>query len=326
MKVIFFPFTYINNTVAEALNVCFGQISVYQPSSLDSSLIMNDTNLISIRTPVTGDEDIIKRIIQDFKAWGDIHHNDEMEIIKFTGSTIPFFDDNSINQIKADIKKELSNSAEIEEDPLLNARVFLHFAQEFDKQNNEINQELFLCEELEQKFISDLMGTDENNATKNKVKEFLPDSSGEFMIKQRINAWSRLFMHEQEVAPLFITTSRQAIEYLMDKAGGFEKILTINADKPEAGSFLSKIDDIASKMWKPLTTIPQGMQDTDSLVTEICNKLTFYIIPDKTPHEFFAGCADINIAGIELSEEKKRVRNTILGLYQKSSLIIRNGD
>ncbi|MCD6186155.1 MAG: hypothetical protein J7K84_10305, partial [Deltaproteobacteria bacterium] len=69
---------------------------------------------------------------------------------------------------------------------------------------------------------------------------------------------------------------------------------------------------------KPSTTIPQRLQDTDSLVIETSNKLTFYIIPDKTPHEFFADCADIDISGIELSEEQKRVRNTILGLYQKS--------
>ena len=318
MKVIFFPFTYINKTVAEALNAYFGQISVYQPSSIDYPVVMNDTDFIDIRTPVTGNENIIKRIIQDFKAWGDIHHNDEMEIIKFTGSTIPFFDDNSINQIKTDIKKGLSNPAEMEEDPVLNARVFLHFAQEFDKQHDEINQELFLCEELEHKFISDLMGTDKNNAIKNKVKEFVPDNSDDFMMKQRINAWSRLFMHEQECAPLFITTSRQAIEYLMDKTGGFEKILTINADKLELGSFLDKIDDMSCKVWKASTTISQCLQDIDSLVTETSNKLTFYIIPDKTPHEFFADCADIDISGIELSEEQKRVRNTILGLYQKS--------
>ena len=318
MRVIFFPFTYINNIVAEALNSCFGQINVYQPSSLDSPAIMNDTDLINIRTPVTGDEDVIKRIIQDFKAWGDIHRNDEMEMFKIAGTTIPFFDDNSINQIRADITKGLSNPAEKEEDPLLNARIFLYFAQEFDKQNNDINQELFLCEELEQKFISDLMGPDKNNAAKNKIKQLLPNNSDDFLMKQRINAWSRLFMHERESAPLFITTSRQAIEYLMDKDGGFEKILTINADEPELGNFLDNIDDMAGKVWKPSTTILQSPQDADSLLTEISNKLTFYIIPDKTPHEFFAGCADIDISGIDLSEENKRVRNTILGLYQKS--------
>ena len=318
MRVIFFPFTYINNIVAEALNSCFGQINVYQTSSLESPAIMNDTDLISIDTPVTGDEDIIKRIIQDFKAWGDIHRNDEMEMFKVAGTNIPFFDDNSINQIRADIKKGLSNPAEMEEDPVLNARIFLYFAQEFDKQNNDINQELFLCEELEQKFISDLMGPDKNNAAKNKIKQLLPNNSDDFLMKQRINAWSRLFMHERESAPLFITTSRQAIEYLMDKTGGFEKILTINADKLELGSFLDKIDDMSCKVWKASTTISQCLQDIDSLVTETSNKLTFYIIPDKTPHEFFADCADIDISGIELSEEQKRVRNTILGLYQKS--------
>ena len=326
MKVMFFPFTHINNTVAEALNAWFSRIIVYRPSNLDFPAIMNNaesTDLVSIRTPVTGDEDLIKRIIQDFKAWGDIHHNDEMEAIKFTGNTIPFFDENSINQIKTDIKKGLSNPAEMEKDHLLNARVFLHLAQEFDQQNDEMKQELLLCEELEQKLVSDLMGTGNKGADQNKTKGFSPDSSGNFMIEQRIAAWSRLFMHEQECVPLFITTSRQAIEYLTDKAGSAGKVLTINTDEPEADGFLDKIDDMARNAWEPSTTIPhmqtRSLQDTDNPEIETYNRLTFYIIPDKTPHEFFAGCADIDISGIDLAEERKNVRNTILGLYQRSN-------
>ncbi|WDN90198.1 hypothetical protein BuS5_03168 [Desulfosarcina sp. BuS5] len=325
MKAIFFPYTHINNTVAEALNSWFRQIIVYHPSKLNDPAIMNDAesiDLISIRTPVSGDEDLIKRIIQDFKAWGDIHNSGEMDTIKFTGNTIPFFDENSINQIKADIKQGMSNPAEMKEDHLLNARVFLHLAQEFDQQNNEMRQELLLCEELEQKLINDLMGTDKNSADHNKPKEFSPDSSGNFMIEQRIAAWSRLFMHEQECVPLFITTSRQAIEYLTDKAGAAGEILTINAYEPEADGFLDKIDDMARNVWDPSTTIPhmktRSLQDTDNPEIETSNRLTFYIIPDKTPHEFFAGCADIDISGIDLVEERKKVRNTILGLFQRS--------
>ena len=325
MKAIFFPYTYISDTVVKALNSWFRQIIVYQPSNLNDQDIMNDAesiDVISIRTPVSGDEDLIKRIIQDFKAWGDIHNDGEMETIKFTGNTIPFFDENSINQIKADIKQGMSNPAEMKEDHLLNARVFLHLAQEFDKQNDEIRQGLFLCEEMEQKLINDIMGIDKNNADQNKLKEFSPDSSDNFIIEKRIVSWSGLFMHEKECAPLFITTSMEAIEYLTGKAGGAGKILTINADKPEADGFLDKIDDMARNVWEPSTTTPHmktgSLQDTGAPGIETSDILTFYIIPDKTPHEIFAGCADIDISGIDLAEEKKRVRNTILGLFQRS--------
>ncbi|MBL0700900.1 MAG: hypothetical protein JJV92_08465, partial [Desulfosarcina sp.] len=210
MKAIFFPYTYISGTVVKALNSWFRQIIVYQPSKLNDPDIMNDAesiDVISIRTPVSGDENLIKRIIQDFKAWGDIHNDGEMETIKFTGNTIPFFDENSINQIKADIKQGMSNPAEMKEDHLLNARVFLHLAQEFDKQNDEIRQGLFLCEEMEQKLINDIMGIDKNNTDQNKPKEFSPDISDNFMIEKRIVSWSGLFMHEKECVPLFITTS-----------------------------------------------------------------------------------------------------------------------
>lgn len=325
MKAIFFPYTYISGTVVKALNSWFRQIIVYHPSRFNDPAIMNDAesiDLISIRTPVSGDEDLIKRIIQDFKAWGDIHNSGEMDTIKFTGNTIPFFDENSINQIKADIKQGMSNPAEMKEDHLLNARVFLHLAQEFDKQNNEIRQGLLLCEEIEQKLINDIMGIDKNNADQNKPNEFLPDSSDNFMIEQRIAAWSKLFMHEKECAPLFITTSMHAIEYLTDKAGGAGRVFTINADKPEGDNFLDTINDMARNVWEPSTTIPhiktRSLQEADNLGMETSNRLTFYIIPDKTPHEFFAGCADIDLSGIDLAEEKKKIRNTILVLFQIS--------
>jgi hypothetical protein len=324
MKAIFFPYTYISGKVAKALNSWFREIIVYHPYKFDDPAIMNDAesiDLVSIRTPVSGDEDLIKRIIQDFKAWGNIHDSGEMDRMKFTGNTIPFFDENSINQIKADIKREMPNPAEMKEDRLLNARVFLHFAQEFDKQNDEIRQRLLLCEEIEQKLVDDIMRIDKNDADQNKPDGFLPDNSDNFMMEQRIAAWSRLFMHEKECAPLFITTSMQAIEYLTDKAGGAGKVFTINADKPE-NTFSDTIDDMARSVWEPSTTVPhmktRRLQDTDTPGIEISNRLTFYIIPDKTPREFFAGCAGIDLSGIDLAEENKTIRNTILALFQIS--------
>jgi hypothetical protein len=315
MQAIFFPFTFISKAAAKALHSLLGRIIVYSPSKLIGTALVNDAelvNLINRRIPVAGDEDLVKRIIRDFKAWGDIKRDGGMDMSKFTGMSIPFFDENSINQIKTDIKKGLSAPAEMQENPLLQARIFLHLAHEFDQHNNDVNQELLLCEELERKLINDLTGTDGDTFNQNKPRKVLIDTSDNFKTGTRISAWTRIFLHDQEKsAPVFITTSSDTIEYLKDKDERLEKIFTIRADAQENDELSDQIDALANSPWDPAATLISSLKDSDIHEREIPNSLTLYIRPDKTPHEFFAGCA-----GIDLSEKKQTTRNTILGLVQ----------
>ncbi len=315
MQAIFFPFTFISKGMAEALHSLFGRIIVYSPSGLIDPALVNDAELVDLinrRIPVAGDEDLIKRIIQDFKAWGDIHRDGGMDISKFTGMSIPLFDENSINQIKADIKKGLSTPAEMQENPLLQARIFLHLAHEFDQQNYDVNQELLLCEELERKLINDLAGIGEDTVNQNKSRKVLRDTTDNFKTGSRISAWTRLFLHDQEKsASIFITTSIDTIEYLQERDEGLEKIFTIRADAEENGELSDKIDALANSPWDSAETLIPSLKDSDTCGMEIYDRLTLYIRPDKTPHEFFAG-----FAGIDLSEKKQTTGNTILGLVR----------
>ncbi len=315
MQAIFFPFTFISKAAAEALHSLLGRIIVYSPSRLIDPALVNDAELVDLinrRIPVAGDEDLVKRIIQDFKAWGDIHRDGGMDMSKFTGMSIPFFDENSINQIKADIKKGLSTPTEMQANPLLQAKIFLHLAHEFDQQNDDVNQDLLLCEELERKLINDLTGTDGDTVNQNRPRKALRDTSDNFKIGPRISAWTRIFLHDQEKsAPIFITTSIDTIEYLKDKDEGLEKTFTIRADTQENGELSDKIDALANGPWDSAATLIPSLKDSDTYGMEISNRLTLYIRPDKTPHKFFAGCA-----GIDLSEKKQTTRNTILGLVR----------
>lgn len=324
IKPIFFPYTYISGTTAAELKIWFQQMIVYSPllpADLNIPHITEDatrnSDLIDLQTPIQGDEDYINRALQEFRAWGELHQNFNKEAVKLTGNAIPFFNETSSQQIKADIKKGLSNNAETEKDPLLKARIFLQMAHDFDQQNDEIEQKMLLFKNLEQNLINNLTGS-ENNSDFSKEESFLPDTSDNFMIEQRIASWSRLFMHASECLPLFITTSRSAIDYLTDKAENAAKILTINDNDPEKSSALAKIEDLAGKVWEPSSICPSEQQNHDTLTSKTCNSLTFYIIPNQTPHKFFASCVDIDISEVDFIKEKKKIKNTILGLYQKS--------
>jgi len=70
MKPVYFPFTYINDTVARDLYACFGQITVYQPSTHDIPENMQrlaDKGLLDIKVPVSGDEAKLKALINEYK-------------------------------------------------------------------------------------------------------------------------------------------------------------------------------------------------------------------------------------------------------------------
>ena len=166
MKPIYFPFTYISEPVLEALSAFFKQIIVYQPSSLNIPESMQkqaDSGLLEIRIPVNGDENKIDNILKDYKSWANIHQGSEMAFFKTKPDIIPFFGEFSTSQIKADIKKKKQKQQnEKKQDSLLNARIFLHMAQEFDLQNLEINKALLLSEEKTLDLIDNLKGEDED--------------------------------------------------------------------------------------------------------------------------------------------------------------------
>ena len=55
IKPIYFPFTYVPEWVAEALAVCFGRFTVYQPSGRKPPPEMQtwiDANVMEVRVPV----------------------------------------------------------------------------------------------------------------------------------------------------------------------------------------------------------------------------------------------------------------------------------
>ncbi|MBC8199914.1 MAG: hypothetical protein H8E80_07720 [Desulfobacteraceae bacterium] len=334
MKPIYFPFTYIFDLSAETISSIFGQTVIYRPSSKNLPEMMQESakrGAIDIRIPVKKDESKLNAALKDYKSWLNLHLGDKRGMTAFfktQADKIPFFDDTITAQIRADIKKKTQQKQpETKPDTLFNARIFLAIAQEFDAQNWEINQKLFMVDELQQKLIENIKGEIDSsyikNAENNLHKSYDPESydQGAYMTADRIKAWALLMQHDQQGSGLFITDSKSAFECLIDKASQSEIIVGFDSmplQKNSAGkadkrrdNFMKQLEIIAKNPWPTSTdkiVNPPFTKNSDAKVS-----LTLAIVPGKTPHEFFAGCCGYNLTE---SKEKSRFQNTLLGLVE----------
>ena len=304
MKPIYFPFTYISEPVLEALSAFFKQIIVYQPSSLNIPESMQkqaDSNLLGIRIPVKGDENKIDNILKDYKNWANIHQESELAFFKTKPDMIPFFGEFSTSQIKADIKKKKQKQQnEKKQDSLLNARIFLHMAQEFDSQNWEINKDLLLLEEKTSDLIDNLKGEDELSFKGNDREKALKiDYQSEYMIPDRIIAWTHLLQYDRDMSKLFITNSRSAIEHLVEKTPEAKIVLSVDSI-PLTNSRDKKTEKWQESLIKQLELLlenslpasedikiksPFGKDDGKKV------SLTLYLVPGESPYKFFTRIA-----------------------------------
>jgi hypothetical protein len=208
MKPIYFPFTCIFDLSAEIISAIFGQIVVYRPSSKNPPEMMQELakrGILDIQIPVKKDKNKLDAILKDYKSWLNLHLGDKQGMTAFFkthADKIPFFDDTITAQIKADIRKKVRpEQPETKPDPLFNARIFLCIAQEFDAQNWEINQKLFMVEGLPECYDPGAY-----------------DDPGAYMTADRIKAWALLMQHDNQGSGLFITGSSSAFDYLIDIA------------------------------------------------------------------------------------------------------------
>ena len=346
MKPIYFPFTCISDLSGEIIPAIFGQIVLYRPSSQNLSKIMQKLakrEALDIRMPVKKDESKLNAALKDYKSWLNLHLGDKRGMTAFFkthADKIPFFDDTITAQIRADIKKKTQQKQpETKPDTLFNARIFLSIAQEFDTQNWEINQKLFMVNEMQQNLIENIKGEIDSsyieNAENNLHESYEPESyepefydQGAYMTAERITAWALLVQHDQQESGLFVTDSKSAFEYLIDKASQTEIIVGFDSmplQKNSAGkadkwrdNFMKELEIIAKNPWPTSTDKIAGPPFTKNSDAKVL--LTLAIVPGKTPHEFFAGCCGYNYSE---SKEKSQFQNTLLGLvevkkYQKT--------
>jgi len=234
MYPIYFPFTYVNDNKLDYLNSCFEKFVVYQPSDLDIAESLHEKEkqgLVEIRIPLKNieDEKLLKARLQEFRTWivqqgKDISH---MRNIK----NIPFFDDNSPHGISYQVKN-VSKSDRNTDNPdnadnaNKKALLFLHIAQDMDKQNHELYNSLKSFDEKENQFLEELGKYSDKEAHDLSFQRstiLTQEDPGSLMTSERITAFARLFVKDDYTGNVFVTGSPAIMDYLTEHVSGIKE-------------------------------------------------------------------------------------------------------
>jgi len=319
MNPVYFPFTYISEATIEAVASCFRQTVVYQAISQNIPESMKkwaEKGILDIRTPVITDEQKILSIIKDYKNWANLHQGSEKSFLKFQKEKIPFFEDTSEKRIMSEIKRYKEGKKEENEkpDPLLNSRIFLQIAQEFDIQNQDVNKELDGFKGLEHKLMKHLHDNDPEFLIPNAEFQVIQEDMGNYMTSERIEAWLNLMQHDSELSGIFITSSPAVIELMTDKVP--EMKLIHHWDAVPVSQKKERADTWQNDFMKYLQNLAESDQpepSADDMIFMSDNKryaIKIYLVPGKTPYEFFNQC-------ISKPESPKTIgmnlKNTLIG-------------
>jgi hypothetical protein len=331
MKPIYFPFTYIPKSVGKTLSACFRQTAVYQISDTKIPKDMQELSrdgILDIRIPSEVNGKFFDKILKDYRAWVNIHQGTETAFLAAMANKIPFFDESASSQIRADLKKTGKQiPAEEKPDPLFNAKLFLHIAQEFDLQNTGLDQDLMDIEAMEDDFMKNLKWEDDDDHARAVARKVLEkEDPGHFMTTERINAWISMMFQDPQAPGLFVTISRAVLEHLMDIIPEMEQVsrfdaVPIGVDEDETLSnwqdnLMDTLEMLATENWPaPMDDMPNPPEVPGKETNAV---LTIYIVPNKNSHECFADCVKTDVFQSDSTKTSTRFKNTLIGLVGKS--------
>ena len=332
MKPICFPTTCIPDFVSQALTVCFGQFVVYQPVAGKIPVQMRpwvEKGVLDIRVPVTGDQHQLETLVNNYLNWADLNFDGsglKPPLLQTWKDAIPFFKASSTSRLVADIKEQLHGKPVSKAlDPLLAAKLFLYFAQEFDRQNQEVALDLERHRQKEAELIRRLKMEDDSLAAEfQKEDEQKPDDSADYMVLDRLRSWTRLLLKDTEISGMFISYIPVVLQELLDQTPTAEKLLFFESipislpmtEKltPWREQMVSALSHFVENKWSP--TIGRLPDQPSCAVSGETVSLSVYLVPDQKPRDFFSHCAQIQPIDGDVYCAGGKFQNTLLGLIE----------
>lgn len=333
---IYFPHTYVPQWVAEAFVASFKQFCVYQPSGKDVPVEMQpwlEKNAMVVCVPVPAEDRNFTEVVKAFQQFARLHpdvRNLKSAAFWNQQGAIPFFNETSASHIAADLKKgEIPDSGLAEAESLLRARVFLEFAQEFDRQNAELQQELDRADRRSEDLLRNLSGEMDNDPPlARRTADIQYDDPGEYMAQDRLQAWIRLFLEKPVKSGLLITSSSTIFNFLTGERVATEKlfesqkfpVFTVNDDTP-----ISRRDTFDHQMNNLIQSEVPVAKDALAEWTRPADpaarfNLTLYRLPGRTPAQLFAQFlkSPSHERNCNKSNNMAGIRNTLLGLVERN--------
>jgi hypothetical protein len=332
MKPIYFPYTYISSPVAEALAACFGQFIVYQPLADQLPRQMQplvDNGVIDIKVPVLDDKQELESAANNYLNWAKLHTASSgitTTALKTLKASAAYLDQSLSSQIVSDVKDLMKGSAAAKaSDPDSMAKIFLYFAQEFDRQSQELDLELDEYNRQERDLIQKLK-VEEDTLTDGLINNYseMPDVSKDYLIDDRLLAWTRILLADTAPSGLLVTHNTAVAEQLLDCAQTAEKILYFDSIP------LTDTGGDELKLWHDELMIylsgivedkfpPSSNDKVEGIAfpaAENTVSLSLYLVPNQIPELLFARCAEINWPEADQPFPAGRLKHTLIGLVE----------
>lgn len=310
MNPVYLPYTYIRASLLSVLNTCFSQTVVYQaaPSQpLPADALGSASDILEIRLPAAGEEDIIEKTCRDYRRWLQLNPGCDRELLKISGGRAPFWDETTPSNIIYQIRG--GRQSESADQSLLAARIFLVLAQLYDRQQSALNQDMVQLARQEEALMRELRGGEALGKTG--ARPDGPPPAAEYMVEKRLKAWARLLLADtsNRVGGLFITDSRAVWELLLAEAPSARLLFQ---GLPAAADQKGCPDPETLRSWfaEELPPGPGAMVDGAAPDRGGRAVLTIYGIPDLRPAAFFAKVAGTSEPAA--STGPSALRNTLI--------------
>ena len=334
MKPLYFPYTFVTRKTAQEISAFFKDFALYQPNSdaiPGEMLPLADSGLLEVRIPDDSETSRFKRVVKEFQHWGHQQRTGEeiqAAVLRSSKDPVPFFDESSLTQIVAGIRQQMTPSHKSDAmDSTFEARLFLAFAQEYDRQYQEINEELGVYKD-KVKDLVDGIDAEGNNPIKAPLSglEVQRSDPAEFMVLRRLEAWAILYHKDTADPQVLLTTHPRVLDHIKELFPYIERIhefpcasadpATVETREAWQQGLLKHLSQLAQAEWPAaLDRAPQAVEadkNEDNL------SLTVYIIPDVMPRDCMARCLPPSHIPSGGQVPTSRMRNTIIGLIHPS--------
>ncbi len=331
---IYFPFTYVPQWVAQTLAAGFKHFYVYQPSGKELPAAMQTwvgKHVMNLCVPVPAEDENFTEVVREFQRFARLHaDNKNLRTAAFWNrqGAVPFFNETSASQIVADLRKDKTEDAGLSDpETLLRARVFLEFAQEFDRQHTELQQELGETDRRSEDLLMNLSGQKDGASPVTRLTaEIKFDDPAEYMVQDRLQAWIRLFMEEPIDSGLVLTSSPLIFNYLVDHLPTAEKILeskTLPAKPAYDDAVIARRETLLNQIKNLIESDRPTAEEACAHLPAVENHserfmLTLYRLPGCNPAQLFARFLKAPYRTQSKSVQLSEIHNTLFGLIQRN--------